>query len=104
MRLMFLFIVISIAHSSVVFANESLQAELIEMGKLDQQIRKKVGEAGWQNASPELLDELKSVDKQNTLRLEQIVDEHSWPTSDLVGKDGVQAAFLIVQHSPDLAF
>ncbi|GIJ24412.1 DUF6624 domain-containing protein [Micromonospora lutea] len=37
--------------------------------------------------------------EQRTLRLKEIVQEHGWPTFDLVGKDGENAAWAIVQHS-----
>lgn len=43
--------------------------------------------------------------EQRTARLKEIVQEHGWPTFDLVGKDGENAAWLIAQHSDlDLAF
>ncbi|MGW1075855.1 DUF6624 domain-containing protein [Streptomyces sp. NPDC002537] len=32
-------------------------------------------------------------------RLAQIMDEHDWPTADLVGADAAQAAWLIAQHA-----
>ena len=40
-----------------------------------------------------------------TERLAQILDEHGWPTFDLVGEDGSTAAWVIAQHAdldPDL--
>ena len=44
-------------------------------------------------------------DEARTERLKQIVDRHGWPTYDLVGEDGEDAAWAIAQHSDyDLAF
>jgi hypothetical protein len=43
--------------------------------------------------------------QQRTARLKEIIAKHGWPTIDLVGKDGEDAAWAIAQHSDfDLAF
>lgn len=42
---------------------------------------------------------IKRVDTENTKRLGEIVDQHGWPTYALVGRDGAQAAWLLVQHT-----
>lgn len=38
-------------------------------------------------------------DIERTERLKEIIDEHGWPTYDLVGEDGEEAAWVIAQHS-----
>jgi hypothetical protein len=38
-------------------------------------------------------------DQARTERLKEIIAEHGWPTIDLVGKDGEDAAWTIAQHS-----
>ena len=38
-------------------------------------------------------------DAARTARLAEILDEHGWPTYDLVGEDGEDAAWAIAQHS-----
>jgi hypothetical protein len=38
-------------------------------------------------------------DLARTTRLEEILAEHGWPTYDLVGEDGEDAAWAIAQHS-----
>jgi hypothetical protein len=38
-------------------------------------------------------------DTARTERLKEIIAEHGWPTTDLVGKDGADAAWAIAQHS-----
>ncbi|WP_324276865.1 DUF6624 domain-containing protein [Blastococcus brunescens] len=38
-------------------------------------------------------------DAARTERLEEILDEHGWPTVQLVGEDGEDAAWAIAQHS-----
>jgi hypothetical protein len=62
-----------------------LRDELVEMQEADQAERT--------GASPEFNDAAR------TERLREIVDEHGWPTCDLVGVDGNSAAWLIAQHS-----
>jgi hypothetical protein len=44
-------------------------------------------------------------DAARTERLAEILDAHGWPTRELVGEDGAEAAWAIAQHSDlDLAF
>lgn len=66
--------------------DQELQAELLEMMEQDQAER-----------SPEYTGEWN--DQERTDRLAEIVDEHGWPGSDLVGADGASAAWVIAQHS-----
>lgn len=84
--------------------NLPLQKQLLDMEIKDQQIRNELVKSGWKNASKELLEQLHQIDQSNTDRLKDIIKEHSWLTKQLVGVEGVGAAFLIIQHSPDTAF
>lgn len=84
--------------------NSQLKAELVEMAAQDQEIRNDISKVGWQNPPHELLEQLKKIDKENTAKLKNIIENHSWPTKDVVGVEGVNATFLIIQHSPDIAF
>jgi hypothetical protein len=63
----------------------ALRRELLDMMEADQGER-----AGESNASG---------DESRTDRLREIIDEHGWPTFDLVGRDGATAAWLIAQHA-----
>jgi hypothetical protein len=45
-----------------------------------------------------------TVAARTTNALAAIVAKHGWPGKSLVGKDGARAAWLVVQHSHDLAF
>jgi hypothetical protein len=42
---------------------------------------------------------IKEADEANTKRLAEIVEQHGWPTNTLVGQDGANAAWLLVQHA-----
>ncbi len=66
-------------------AEPELREELLGMLERDQS-----GRTG--GADPE-------GDGARTARLAEILDEHGWPTWDLVGEDGSEAAWAIAQHS-----
>jgi hypothetical protein len=44
------------------------------------------------------------IAKINSDWLKKVIKEYGWPSSDIVGTYGEQAAWLIAQHSPDLEF
>ncbi|MEV6372987.1 DUF6624 domain-containing protein [Micromonospora musae] len=65
--------------------DKALHDELIGMFRRDQAER---------NGEP-----VAESDQTRTARLKEIVAEHGWPTIDLVGEDGEDAAWTIAQHS-----
>ena len=77
----------------------ALRRELLEMARVDQAVRNEWMREGPGTPSPELLSRMVAIDAANTARLQDIVEEHGWPGSDLVGLDGARSAFLIVQHA-----
>ncbi len=84
--------------------NETLRDELLEMARLDRTVRAELA------ASGELFDvgyepRMARVHARNARRLLQIIDSVGWPGTDLVGPDGAEAAWIILQHAiaePDL--
>jgi len=46
-----------------------------------------------------LIDKIASVNKQNSLRLQEIIKQQGWPTINLVGIKGRDAAFVILQQA-----
>ena len=81
----------------------TLQAELLRLEVEDQKGREDIAAIVARNDTAVLFRFMRA-DSARTLRLKQIVASHGWPTPALVGKDGVEAAWLIVQHSPDYAW
>jgi len=70
-----------------------LRAELLEMNRIDQAVRR--GES-----LPELENRgIGDVDAVHTARMVEIVAQHGWPSPELVGEDGARAAWLLVQHA-----
>lgn len=70
-------------------ADPRLRAELLEMLRLDQEVRTPdADQADWDR-----------IERANTERMRQILDEHGWPGYELVGEDGEDAAWALVQHA-----
>jgi len=84
--------------------NESLQIEIIKMYINDQYARG--------NLMTEVLDKYElskgqvivdsfavNTDERNRIRLNEIINEHGFPTKELVGRDAMRGIFFIIQHS-----
>jgi hypothetical protein len=82
--------------------DDALHAALISRGRQDQAVRE-VFLAGHHQDTTDLR-RMADVDADNTSFLKKIVADRGWPGRSLVGGDAENAAFLIVQHSPDTAF
>jgi hypothetical protein len=83
-----------------------LRAELLKMLREDQAIRNEIIKNGstLHDLNRQTLDaRMALLDSGNTTRVKEIVKRYGWPGPELVGADGTDAAFLLVQHSPDLA-
>lgn len=74
------------------------------MARLDRSVRAELAAAGaLSNAGYE--PRMARVHQCNAQRLRRIIESVGWPGSDLVGSDGAEAAWLILQHAisePDL--
>ena len=83
---------------------DQLRRDLLDMARLDQAVRAELA------ASGALFDtgyapRMARVHRRNAQRLRRIIESVGWPGSDLVGADGAEAAWLILQHAisePDL--
>ena len=80
----------------VVAADEQLRAELREMFRVDQDLRKRAMDG---RDDRDLWAQVGEADERNTARMKQIIEEHGWPGRTLVGEDGANAAWLLVQHA-----
>ncbi|WP_330959334.1 DUF6624 domain-containing protein [Photobacterium sp. 53610] len=102
MRILYLLLIIPCYVSAEI--NLDLQSQLLEMAKVDQEIRKELGESGWHKSSKALQEKALLIDERNTQQLKSILNGRSWFTEAEVGKEGINSAWLIVQHSPDIDF
>ena len=67
------------------------------MREEDLTVREQLLEAG-QLGGP-YVPRMEEIHRRNAARLRELMAQYGWPTEDIAGEDGAQAAFLIVQHS-----
>lgn len=90
--------------------NEALRQELLRRFKVDQDARMKMLDWMRQQRPPldpkvkqrtdaPVLKQLEVVDKDDTQWMKGVVAKYGWPGISLVGKDGAQATWLLVQHA-----
>lgn len=95
----------------------ALQAELLRRTKVDQEARGELVKLMQSNGPgksmskeqqaefAKLAGKMKVIDSENTRWLKGVVAKQGWPTIAMVGKDGSQSAWLLVQHADaDLKF
>jgi hypothetical protein len=80
-----------------------LREELLLLRKVDQAARVGFAEAMARNDA-EYGRRLQESDSKRAARLKTIVADVGWPTIALVGQDGAEAAWLLLQHAPDTAW
>lgn len=77
--------------------NATLAAELIALREHDQSVREELARDGSLFAGYH--PRMEAVHRVNAARLREIIAEHGWPGTPLVGMRGAEAAFLIAQHA-----
>lgn len=77
--------------------SEELRRELVAMATADLKLRDELISRGvlFDGYHPEM----EAVHVRNAARLKEILAEHGWPVPGLVGREGAEAAWLIVQHA-----
>lgn len=81
--------------------NDSLREELLARMEKEQNLRKALID---HPDDIQLMMRMIEADAQNTMWLDQVIEQHGWPAISLVGEDGAQAAWLMAQHSPSIVF
>ena len=84
--------------------NEELRAELIRMAREDSETRDELLRDG-KLPKYGYAKEVRRIHERNNARMREIIEQYGWPGRSLVGEDGCEAAWLIVQHAvlePDL--
>jgi len=87
--------------------DEALRGALLRRVRDDQAVRRQLIEALQAGRAPDslLIARMLAVDTANTAWLRTVVGACGWPGRSLVGADGADAAFLLVQHADrDTAF
>jgi len=78
--------------------NEKLRKELLSMREKDISTRQRLvdhGELEHDSYHPEM----RKVHEENNSRIKEIINENGWPLASVVGEDGAEATWLIVQHA-----
>lgn len=99
--LIILFLLLSALSLNAQVTNDELRAELLKMREIDQKARAACAEGKAAEQMKCLVETAEKIDVPNMKRLEEIFDEHGFPTAAMIGKDGVEAFLLILQHAPD---
>ncbi len=84
--------------------NPALRDELLKREETDQAIRNQMIREGAGQINKVTEARMASVDADNTVRMKEVFKKYGWPGPKLVGRDGADAAFMLVQHSPELSF
>jgi hypothetical protein len=86
---------------SVPARDEALRGALLQRVRDDQAARQQLIDAFQAGREPDslLIARMLAVDTENTAWLKTVVGAHGWPGRSLVGADGANAAFLLVQHA-----
>ena len=81
--------------------NDQLRDELLRRMEEEQSLRSE-----WVDKAddPQFAEHIVEIDSQNTIWLEKIIEEQGFPGLSVADVDGLQALFLLIQHSPNLEF
>src|SRR5205809_3967501 len=82
-------------------SNPELRTELLAMRDRDQAVRNACPTGNTDAQIKCYVKISEEVDKPHTQRLNEIVRTYGVPDSKLVGKEGVEAYYLLLQHSND---
>ena len=82
--------------------DEKLRSELLAMRDRDQRARDDCNTGTTDERWKCYANMAETIDKPNTKRLKEIFKSIGFPEAKAVGKDGVEAFLLILQHSNDL--
>jgi hypothetical protein len=80
-------------------ASPELRKELLERYARDQAIRNEMIAKGVTKIDASVAARMTEIDSANTARMKEIVKQYGWPGPELVGVDGTEAAFMLVQHA-----
>lgn len=84
--------------------DELLRSELVTMRRRDLEVRQQLLDSGQLGGS--YVPAMEAVHREHAARLRERIAVRGWPTDEIAGKDGAEAAWFIVQHAigePDFA-
>lgn len=75
----------------------TLRTELLAMREEDLRVRQEHLQLG--NLEGGYHPDMQAIHEKNAFRMREIIAQYGWPTRTLVGVDGEEAAWLVVQHA-----
>ena len=86
---------------TVAIADSTLRAELLRRVRADQAAREEMTALMRRGATPDsaVMRRVMAVDSVNRTWLADVIARRGWPSRSMVGTDGAEAAFLLVQHA-----
>ena len=100
MKLAFI-LIFALAGVSAAQTDPALREELLKMREIDQQARAGCAKGSGDEQIKCLAETLEKVDQPNTARLHEIFAQTGFPTEKTVGKDGLRAFLILLQHTSD---
>jgi len=77
-----------------------IREELLKMEQVDQDARTKCTSLSADGQVKCFVEIAKAIDEPNTKRITEIFDQIGFPNTAKVGKDGLQAFMILLQHAP----
>jgi hypothetical protein len=81
-------------------ADPALAKQILLMKEEDQRVR--TARFSLHGNEEQYAMAMREVDQRNQAVVRKIFAEHGWPSEQLIGRDGVHAFWLLVQHFPPL--
>jgi len=78
--------------------HHKLKSELLSMAEEDQRVLQELSDHG-ELGGAEYHPRMKALHQKNNAHIREIITRHGWPGISLVGKEGSEAAWLVVQHA-----
>jgi len=82
------------------WSNDSLRTELLALEQRDQAVRRGITPDSMKDAG--FMRRMRAADSANAARMRRILARYGWPGKSTVGALGAHAAFVLVQHAPEL--
>ena len=80
--------------STITYTHPDLRAVLLSMVEVDEEVRSELIEKGMGNLDDVDFARQQAVDEALTKTLLKIISRYGWPTSEMVGKEGVYGAYI----------
>ena len=90
--------------SALAQVDKTLQSQLLKMAAQNKEIHQNLDKYALGNVPTALQSVATEIEDLHTQTLKEIVSLHGWPSKKQVEVEGVQATFMLIKHSKDLAF